>query len=877
MAERTITLKLSVDTSGAITAVNDFVAQAPKSANALETPFANIAARGFAIKSVVDGITASFGAWIRESNAGEAAQVKFQQSVRNAGGAVEAETASIKAYASARQAATGIDDDATIAVAAQLRAMKLQGDQLEQAIALTQDLSTLMDGDMSGAVRVIGDAFNGNTGMLKRYVKGLDETDIKQRGTISIIEQLTKAVGGQAEAVGSTGVGQMKKFDAALGDLQQTFGDLLKDALVPVVSILTEVLQWLVAAPKPLQVVALGVTTLAGAFTLLGTSMGGIPFIIGGVVTGVAALVTWIDDLTDEQKEVPPVTKATGTALDDLRRRIANLKVEAQDTDAIKQLREEIEKLQNPVTELSLRKELNDARKASEEAESALMKFGETRKLVDDKTEGFIFDTASGEVFANNAEAATATLTNLQSAAIAAATRMQEAELKLQKFQLENRDKRSEAHQDALDDELEATVEHLRAVTDLELKTSLFEIAQDERVRLSRATVERDKLEITRTASLARVTTEAKAAGEILDLEEKLLRERLKTASPDRQKEISRRLEAITTERTVITTTTQQQKQEIELNYTLGKDALAAPGTLRELEEEIARDHERFANARSDEERKTIRERIRENERAVDRMKKSEKELLDEQRRNEEERKRLWLEQHDAARIALDAIGAGIRTFWAETILVHRQGKDVLDKVWIAIQNTVLGALGEILVAAITNAILSKLIVVPLMTEITAAATPAAVMTSIATFGGAAVVGSAAVLTGLATVRAATAFDQGGRLRRGEMGFFEGRRDEIVAPEENFDDLVKKKIPDMTAVMLLKLKQTEDANAVKPDSRAFAELHSEMKRLTAEVTRMRIEAKRKETSVFIGGVVGERDLVERNLTAAERRRKERRR
>lgn len=93
----------------------------------------------------------------------------------------------LKAYAAELQNLTGISDDLTIQIMAQLTAMGLQGKQLKQATALAQDLSVAMGTDITTAARIMADAFNGNMGMLGRYVKGLDEADIKQRGAVSII------------------------------------------------------------------------------------------------------------------------------------------------------------------------------------------------------------------------------------------------------------------------------------------------------------------------------------------------------------------------------------------------------------------------------------------------------------------------------------------------------------------------------------------------------------------------------------------------------------------------------------------------------------------------------------------------------------------
>ncbi|MBW7888395.1 MAG: hypothetical protein H3C35_08555 [Bacteroidetes bacterium] len=242
------------------------------------------------ITSIVNAIRGTFGEWISESNAGEAALAKLTRALQNQGIYSDGLLKDIQDYAAARQVATGIDDDATVAIAGQLTAMGLQGQALKDAIAATQDLSTLMDGDMNGAVRVVADAFSGNVGMLSRYVKGLDQADIKQRGVVSIIEQLNKAIGGQAEAFGNTGAGAAKKFDAAISDLKQSFGDLLKEVLIPFIGFATPILQFLNMTPAAIKIVVAGIVSLAVAYAFLNTQFGGFPYALGLIITGLAAL-----------------------------------------------------------------------------------------------------------------------------------------------------------------------------------------------------------------------------------------------------------------------------------------------------------------------------------------------------------------------------------------------------------------------------------------------------------------------------------------------------------------------------------------------------------------------------------------------------------
>jgi len=267
-----------------------------KLANANLVTFDDLATKiGFrlqGISNILNALRSTYGAWIQESNTAEAAAAKLEQALKNQGIYSEALINDIKAYAAARQEATGIDDDATIAIAGQLVAMGLQGQALKDAINATQDLATLMDGDLQSAVRVVADAFNGNTGMLGRYIKNLDEADIKNRGMVSIIEQLQRAVGGQAVAFGSTAAGAMRKYEASVADLKQSFGDLIKQGIDPFLAVIKYGVDKLNSVPQTIKVIALSVTSLSIAFMFLNNQFGYIPYIITGSIGAIATLIS---------------------------------------------------------------------------------------------------------------------------------------------------------------------------------------------------------------------------------------------------------------------------------------------------------------------------------------------------------------------------------------------------------------------------------------------------------------------------------------------------------------------------------------------------------------------------------------------------------
>jgi hypothetical protein len=230
-----------------------------------------------------------------------------------------------------------------------------------------------------------------------------------------------------------------------------------------------------------------------------------------------------------------------------------------------------------------------------------------------------------------------------------------------------------------------------------------------------------------------------------------------------------------------------------------------------------------------------------------------------------EQQRSLWAEQHQIAMIGINAIGAGYQTLWSEVIVGHRQAKDEGDAIWLAIKNTALNAIGAMLTAALegylidsaahaanettktavseTNVIarvagavfegVSKaavwvaetaafivkevamtavflaqqaIRVAAAIVEI-GATIARAVANAIASLGPLGLFAAAGLIAaGVAVVgaiRGAFGFDQGGRIRQGESGFFEGNRPEIIAPEKNFDALVNEKMPEIVRNLIL--------------------------------------------------------------------------
>ncbi|MEW6070867.1 MAG: phage tail tape measure protein, partial [Candidatus Thermoplasmatota archaeon] len=171
----------------------------------------------------------------------EDALIKLNTALRQSGQFTEENTKSLTDYAAQLQKTTVYGDEVTETVMAQLLAMGLSIEQTKQATLQAANLATVMGTDLNTAARAMADLFNGNVGMIGRYIKGLDETIIKSGDLDKIMAMLNERIGGQAEAMGKSASGQIARMNNAIGDLKENTGELLSNALAPLVKMLADI------------------------------------------------------------------------------------------------------------------------------------------------------------------------------------------------------------------------------------------------------------------------------------------------------------------------------------------------------------------------------------------------------------------------------------------------------------------------------------------------------------------------------------------------------------------------------------------------------------------------------------------------------------
>ena len=150
--------------------------------------------------------------------------------------------------ATALQAVTKFSDEAVQGAQAMLLTFtEIKGPILQQATSQTLDMAQALGMDATQAAMQLGKALNDPaTGMTKLQRVGVTFTD-QQKATAAqmvatgnvagaqkiILDELSKEFGGSAVAAGKTFDGQMMILKNTFGDLQETVGKMILDALVP--------------------------------------------------------------------------------------------------------------------------------------------------------------------------------------------------------------------------------------------------------------------------------------------------------------------------------------------------------------------------------------------------------------------------------------------------------------------------------------------------------------------------------------------------------------------------------------------------------------------------------------------------------------------
>lgn len=234
------------------------------------------------------------------------AVAKLEQAVINAGNQGEIAVSNLEAHASAMQKVVRFGDDLQLNAMAVIEALSGVGEQaLMDLTDLGMDMATALDLDLDTIATAIGKTASGASDALSRYGVSIDEkiTDPTARAA-AIADQLRQKFEGAAEAAGKVGLGPWELFQNRIGEIAETFGNLLLPRLNTILDKLDGVLTWvenLSPQAQNLLITFAGIAAVTGpglvfiggiakAAPAISAAVGGLSTVFTGLGTAVGAL-----------------------------------------------------------------------------------------------------------------------------------------------------------------------------------------------------------------------------------------------------------------------------------------------------------------------------------------------------------------------------------------------------------------------------------------------------------------------------------------------------------------------------------------------------------------------------------------------------------
>ncbi|MCS7054460.1 MAG: hypothetical protein NZM09_12125 [Ignavibacterium sp.] len=348
-------------------------------------------------KETFSVLSSVFGSQIKAYQEQESALIKLNTALGQTGQLSEFNVKSLIDYSAELQRTTVYGDELTQGVMAQLIAMGLNVEQTKQATLQAANLATVMGTDLNSAARAMADLFQGNSGLIGRYVKGLDEAIIKSGDLDAIMRMLNERIGGQAVAIGQSSIGALAKMNNAIGDLKENTGKIIAEAFAPLIRMISDIVAGLnnlspelngiigLTASFTTVLITLRVTGLLPAISsieLFGVALTGLKATL--VKTGIGALIVALgyglyelSKAYEHWQNVKDAGKESHNAvLDELRKNAENLS-KAQLKQRIEEVKTEKDKLSAELDKLKsdYEKSFTVRKKTDKEGNEYILKY----------------------------------------------------------------------------------------------------------------------------------------------------------------------------------------------------------------------------------------------------------------------------------------------------------------------------------------------------------------------------------------------------------------------------------------------------------------------------------------------------------------------
>jgi hypothetical protein len=142
-----------------------------------------------------------------------------------------AAAAGLAQYVDATQAALGVSDDLIRQGLIPLAAATKDAAQAQDLMNLALDIQAAGFADSQSAAKALSLAVGGNTTALRRLRIPISQAALESKDFTRITEELAKVVGGSAAAAAETAQGKFNRFNEAVGELQESLGYGLLNAI----------------------------------------------------------------------------------------------------------------------------------------------------------------------------------------------------------------------------------------------------------------------------------------------------------------------------------------------------------------------------------------------------------------------------------------------------------------------------------------------------------------------------------------------------------------------------------------------------------------------------------------------------------------------
>lgn len=246
----------------------------------------------------------------------EAAQLRLANALKNVTGATDEQIASVEKQILKMSLANGIADDQLRPAFQRLATSTGSLTKAQDALELALNISAATGRDVNTVANALGKAYDGNTGALAKLGIGLSTAEIKALGLDGTMKQLESTFKGAAQTQANTIEGQMNRLKTLFDETKESVGAGLLPAIQGFLDYVTGkfipmIIEARDKALEPIKkafndnrfelealwkfiknyLVPIFEVTLVQAIKNVGTIIGTITNIIGGVIRGIESLV----------------------------------------------------------------------------------------------------------------------------------------------------------------------------------------------------------------------------------------------------------------------------------------------------------------------------------------------------------------------------------------------------------------------------------------------------------------------------------------------------------------------------------------------------------------------------------------------------------